>query len=98
MSNGLAAWRLLVAPVASPTTPLVVVQSSVGPVLALLRDPELARSGNAERRRAEIHRVAASLFDFPEMARRALTRHGTGYSIRERPEVTRLFTGRLERA
>ena len=98
MSKALAAWLLLVATVASPTTPLAVVQSSVGQVLALLRDPELARPGNAEKRRAEIHRVAASLFDFPEMARRALARHGTGYSTRERAEFIRLSTGRLEQA
>src|SRR5260370_40267100 len=98
MSKALAAWLLLAATVASPTTPLVVVQSSVGRVLALLRDPELARPGNAEKRRAEIHRVAASLFDFPEMARRALARHGTGYSTPERAEIIRLSTGRLEQA
>jgi phospholipid transport system substrate-binding protein len=98
MSKALAAWLLLVATVASPTTPLVVVQSSVGQVLALLRDPELARPDNAEKRRAEIHRVAASLFDFPEMARQALARHGTGYSTRERAEFIRLSTRRLEQA
>jgi phospholipid transport system substrate-binding protein len=98
MSKALAAWLLLVATAASPTTPLVVVQSSVGRVLALLRDPELARPDNAEKRRAEIHRVAASLFDFPEMARRALARRGTGYSLAERAEFIRLSTGWLERA
>ena len=98
MSHAFAAWLLPVATVASPTTPRVVVQSSVAQVLALRRDPELARPGNAERRRAEVHRVAASRFDFPGMARRALIRHGTGYSTRERAEFTWLFTGRLEQA
>jgi len=98
MSNAAVAWLMVVATAVSPVTPHVVVQSATRQVVKLLRDPELARPANAEKRRAEIHRVAASLFDFPEMARRALARHWDGYSARERTEFIRLFTGRLEQS
>ena len=98
MSNALAAWLLLVATAAPSATPLVVVQSSVGQVVTLLRDPELSRPANAEKRRSEIHRVAQSLFDFPEMARRALARDWDGYPAGEREEFIRLFTGMFEQS
>lgn len=98
MSKALTAWLLMVATVVSPTTPLKVVQSSVGHVVTLLRDPDLSRPVNAEKRRTEIRRVTESLFDFPEMARRALTRDWDVYPAREREEFTRLFTEMLEQS
>ncbi len=98
MGKAFAAWLLLVATVVSPATPLTVVQSSVGQIVRLLRDPDLSRPVNAEKRRIEIHRVTESLFDFPEMARRALARHWDSYPAPEREEFIRLFTGMLEQS
>jgi len=98
MSNAALAWLMVVATAVSPAAPHVVVQSATRQVARLLRDPELSRPANAEKRRAEIHRVAAALFDFPEMARRAVAQHWGGYSARERAEFVRLFTGRLEQS
>jgi phospholipid transport system substrate-binding protein len=98
MSNAAMAWLMVVATAVSPAAPHVVVQSSIRQVVRLLRDPELSRPANAEKRRTEIHRVAASLFDYPEMARRALARRWGGYPARERAEFIRLFAGRFEQS
>jgi hypothetical protein len=45
-----------------------------------------------QQRRLEVRRIAAELFDFDEIARRALSRHWTSRSAEEQAEFTRLFT------
>ena len=50
-----------------------------------------------QQRRLELRRVAAALFDFDEIARRALSRHWAARTAEERTEFTRLFTHLLER-
>jgi phospholipid transport system substrate-binding protein len=54
--------------------------------------PELA-----EKRRVEMRRMAAEIFDFDEMARRALSRHWAGRTKAEQAEFVALFTDLLER-
>ena len=49
-------------------------------------------------RRVEIKRIARELFDFDEVARRALSRHWAGRSREERTEFVGLFTDLLERS
>jgi phospholipid transport system substrate-binding protein len=98
MGKALAAWLLVAATAASSTTPQEVVQSAVTRVVAILQDDELARPANLERRRTELRRVADDLFDFNEMARRALARHWSDRSPQERQEFIRLFTDLLERS
>ena len=99
MARALAAWLLVAAATAgSAATPSEVVQSAVSRAVTILQDTDLARSANAERRRTELRRVAEELFDFNEMARRALARHWADRSVRERDEFTRLFTDLLERS
>lgn len=99
MGKALAAWLLLAAATAgSPTTPTEVVQGAVSRALAIVEDTDLARPANAERRRAELRRVADDLFDFNEMARRALARHWADRSPQERGEFVRLFTELLQRS
>jgi len=53
---------------------------------------------NAERVRGEIRRIATDLFDFDEVARRALSRHWAGRTRAEQTEFTSLFTDLLERS
>ncbi len=98
MGKALAAWLLVAATAASSTSPQEVVQSAVTRAVAILQDDELARPANLERRRAELRRVADELFDFNEMARRALARHWSDRSPQERQEFVRLFTDLLERS
>jgi phospholipid transport system substrate-binding protein len=107
MKRMLAGWWLVLcaATVASAAEPRAVVQSSVERVMAILTESELgepssgaAAREHAEQRRARIRSVAAVLFDFEEIARRALARHWAPLSPLERAEFTRLFTGVLEHA
>jgi phospholipid transport system substrate-binding protein len=98
MSKAFAAWVLAAATVATAGTPQAVVQNAATRVSAILRDAELAGEGSAPKRRADIRRVAEELFDFNEVARRALARHWTERSRLERDEFVRLFTDVLERS
>jgi phospholipid transport system substrate-binding protein len=53
---------------------------------------------SVESRRAEIRRVADSLFDFTEMSRRALGRHWADRTDAERDEFVRLFSDLVARS
>ena len=87
-------------PAASPRD---IVQSAVNRVVVALQkadgeaDPTPAQRLAREQRRLDIRRVAADLFDFDEISRRALSRHWTARSPEEQAEFVRLFTDLLER-
>jgi phospholipid transport system substrate-binding protein len=98
MGKALAAVLLAAAIVNAGGTPQAVVQDAVSRVSAIIRDAELAGDASAPRRRAEIRRVAEEMFDFNEMARRALARHWAERSRLERDEFVRLFTDLLEQS
>jgi phospholipid transport system substrate-binding protein len=91
----------LVLLAAGPTqamTPTETVQTQVD---AALRTSGQAPGGTpeaAEQRRNEIRRVADTLFDFPEMSRRALGRHWANRSRAERDEFVKLFADLMARA
>ena len=74
-------------------TPTETVKSRVDEALQ-----SLSGSGAVEARRAEIRRVADTLFDFTEMARRALGRHWADRTAAERDEFVRLFTDLMARS
>jgi phospholipid transport system substrate-binding protein len=90
--------------VAAPAAgPREIVQSAVNRVILAVERAELESSAAAQRqalqqRRLEIRRTAAELFDFDEVARRALSRHWTARSPEEQAEFVRLFTDLLERS
>jgi len=111
MEKSIAAALMLFASVAgSPaTTPRQVVQAAVDRVIAVLEGVQPARergeqgegrpvAGLDDRARAEIRRVAHELFDFDEMARRALSQHWNARTRPERAEFVRLFADLLERS
>ena len=104
MGKAFAAWLLVASAVAAPVAPREVVQSAVNRVLVVLQRTDntaLPASGtrrvDGDQRRAEIRRVAADLFDFDEISRRALSRHWTERSAEEQTEFVALFTDVLER-
>jgi phospholipid transport system substrate-binding protein len=78
------------APTAGSLRPLDVVGSSVSRVLATVRSPA-AVSGSGDRW-ADIRRVVHALFDFNEIARRALGQHWKDLLPQEQEEFVRLFT------
>jgi len=89
---------LTVATAAWALTPTETVKSSVDQALQSLSQISAGTPEGAERRRAEIRRVADSLFDFTEMSRRALGRHWADRTDAERDEFVRLFTDLMARS
>ena len=92
MQKALAMWILLAAggggqPEVSPTQ---VVQSATEQVLQAVQDSEAAPAVQ-ERRRREVQRIADRLFDFPEMARRALAVHWRDRTPQEQGEFVVVF-------
>jgi phospholipid transport system substrate-binding protein len=90
--------------VAAPAAgPREIVQSAVNRVVVAIQsvdsvaDPSPAQRLVREQRRLDVRRVAADLFDFDEISRRALSRHWTARSPEEQVEFVRLFTDLLER-
>jgi phospholipid transport system substrate-binding protein len=105
MGKSLMAWLLVASAMAAPAAgPREVVQTAVGRVITLIQrldvdqgDSALGRRLALEQRRADIRRIAGDLFDFDEIARRALSRHWTARTPDEQTEFVRLFTDLLER-
>ncbi len=83
---------LIAASAAFALTPTETVKSRVDQALQSLGQAPATTPDAAQSRRAEIRRAADSLFDFPEMARRALGRHWADRTPTEREEFVRLFT------
>ena len=105
MTKGIAAWLFITAAAASSgLAPRDLVQSAVVRVIHVLEEgqakAETAQAGRQanERVRLEVRRIAAELFDFEEISRRALSRHWAGRSREEQQEFTGLFTDLLERS
>jgi phospholipid transport system substrate-binding protein len=87
----------LTASVAAALTPTETVKSRVDEALQSLSQTTNPGAEASERRRADIRRAADTLFDFPDMSRRALGRHWTDRTPAEREEFTRLFTDLIAR-
>jgi phospholipid transport system substrate-binding protein len=89
---------LTAATAAQALTPTETVKSRVDEAVQGLSQTTGTTPESTERRRAEIRRVADSLFDFTEMSRRALARHWTDRTAAEREEFVRLFTDLIARS
>jgi phospholipid transport system substrate-binding protein len=83
---------------AQALTPTETVKSRVDQALQSLNRTSGSIPEVAERRRAEIRRVADSLFDFTEMSRRVLGRHWADRTQAEQEEFVRLFTDLMARS
>ncbi len=97
MAKALAAWLAFVVIPASMASPTEVIQVAVAQVVRVGQEPDLAGPAGAERRRLEIRQTVEHLFDFPEMARRALASHWADLTAQQREEFVRVFTDFLER-
>jgi phospholipid transport system substrate-binding protein len=78
----------------APLGPLGLVKSSMARVLGIVQSSPMG----SHERRTEIVRVSHDLFDFDEIARRALGQHWKGLSPGDQDEFVQLFTDVLERA
>jgi phospholipid transport system substrate-binding protein len=105
MGRAFLAWFLVAGAMAAPvTSPREVVQAAVSRVISVIQradvdpaDPSPTRRLGMEQRRAEVRRIAAELFDFEEISRRALSRFWAARTPEERTEFIGLFTDLLER-
>jgi phospholipid transport system substrate-binding protein len=104
--RGVRAWAVALACVAAN---FAAGQALAGPVceqlkdaidrvVKLLDDPALAGPDRAAERRAAVTKIAQEIFDFPEVARRALARHWQPLTDKQREEFTALFADLLERS
>jgi phospholipid transport system substrate-binding protein len=101
MQKALAMWLMLAAGGGSgqpDATPMQVVQGATDQVLQIVQDSQLAAPISQDRRRAEVQRIADRLFDFQEMARRALALHWRERSPQEQSEFVAVFKQLLGRA
>jgi len=98
MGKAFAAWLMVAGVVAAPATgPRETVETAVVRVVEVLQQPEATGPAQSERA-AEIKRIARDLFDFDEIARRALSRHWAGRTPVQHTEFVGLFTDLLERS
>jgi phospholipid transport system substrate-binding protein len=82
-------------PTTGPSRPIDIVKSSVSRALSTVQSQPVGVDSSDDRR-AEIQRLARHLFDFNEMARRALGQNWQALSSQERNEFVQLFTDVLQ--
>jgi phospholipid transport system substrate-binding protein len=74
------------------------LKEAIDRVIKILEDPALKGPGAAAERQARVTKIAQEIFDFPEVARRALARHWQPLTDTQRREFTALFADLLERS
>ena len=89
MGKTVAAWLMVAGAIGAPATgPRETVETAVVRVVEVLQQsdgPDRAQDNRAhDNQRAEIKRIARALFDFDEIARRALSRHWGGRTLESR--------------
>jgi phospholipid transport system substrate-binding protein len=93
----LACLLALVAPGrALAEDPTVELKASIDRVLQILQDPKLAGEAKAAQRRSAMIKAAEEIYDFDEMAQRALGQHWRPLSDKQRKEFSRLFAQLVE--
>lgn len=91
---------LAVAPVApgAPTGPTEQLKASIDGVLQILDDPAFKPEAKLAERRKAVRRITDEIFDFEEMAQRALGQHWRTLTADQRKEFIPLFADLLDRA
>jgi len=83
---------------AAAQDPTAQLKASTDRVLQILENPALKGAAKAGQRRAAIRQVTEEIFDFNEMARRALGQHWRQLTDQQRKEFVRLFTDLVEQS
>ena len=83
---------------AAAQDPTAQLKASTDRVLQVLQNPALKGPAKASQRRAAIRQVTEEIFDFNEMARRALGPHWRSLTDQQRKEFARLFTDLVEQS
>jgi len=99
--RGLALAGLLVLSVAGAAwagIPTDQLKGAIDRVVKTLEEPQLKGEGKGMERRRAVRKIADEIFDFNEIARRALARHWQTLSEKQREEFVGLFADLLERS
>ena len=72
------------------------LRQSVDQVVKILADPAIR--DNADARRVQVRKVAESIFDYPETARRSLGQHWNARTPQQQEEFVKLFADLLDRS
>ena len=74
------------------------LKGAVDRVIKVLEDPSLKGDDQVIERRTAVRKIANEIFDFNEIARRALARHWQPLTDKQRVEFVSLFSDLLERS
>ena len=74
------------------------LKGAVDRVIKVLEDPSLKGDDRVGDRRTAVRKIADDIFDFSEIARRALARHWQPLTDKQRVEFVSLFSDLLERS
>jgi len=89
---------LLVTRGALAGPPTEQLQVKIDSVIKILSDPALKAAGKTHERRRALRNISNDIFDWTEMAKRALGRHWHGRTEAERDKFVKLFRDVLERS
>ena len=91
---------LAVAPMApgASTSPTEQLKTAIDQVLKILDDPALKPEARSAERRKAIRRIADEIFDWEEMAQRALGQHWRPLTAEQRKDFIPLFADLIDRA
>ena len=93
-----AVLAILAAREAAAGPPTDQLKSAVDRVVKVVEDPSLKGDDRIAERRTAVRGIADEIFDWNEMARRALARHWQPLTDKERVEFVSLFSDLLERS
>jgi phospholipid transport system substrate-binding protein len=89
---------ILTAREAAAGPPTDQLKSAIDRVVKILEDPGLKGDDRGAERRVAMGKIADDIFDFNEIARRALARHWQPLTDQQRAEFVSLFRDLLERS
>jgi phospholipid transport system substrate-binding protein len=78
--------------------PTEQLRGAIDRVLRVLEDPALKGEARVADRRRALRQIADEIFDFDEMARRAMGQHWRSLTAAQRTEFVQVFSDLLERA
>jgi phospholipid transport system substrate-binding protein len=93
-----ALLAILTAREAAAGPPTDQLKSAIDRVVKVLEDPSLKGDDRVADRRTAVRKIADEIFDFSEIARRALARHWQPLTDKQRAEFVSLFSDLLERS
>jgi phospholipid transport system substrate-binding protein len=93
-----ALLAILTARQASAGPPTDQLKSAIDRVVRIVEDQSLKGDDRVAERRLAVRKIADDIFDFSEIARRALARHWQPLTDKQRAEFVSLFSDLLERS